>query len=121
MSKHYLLIAAVVLFAVGIAEQVGFFSFAGGDSGIASATYKAHKNHRLRVAKMYSDFAANPPKTVSDWAEASTKAGAELEKIRTKEMAAALEPLLSGKSEDDALDPAVARHVFLEIAKGLRK
>lgn len=88
---------------------------------VSTAVVNIDRNHRRRMADFYNRMANDPPKTVSEWAEASVKVGEASEKIRKEEFAKLLEPLLSSRGESDELDPAKAKRVFSEIAKGLRR
>ena len=94
---------------------------------VATATARIDRDRRLQRAEFFDRMANDPPKTVSEWAEKSMAFGEAVERKHKEEFAKLLEPLLSSNRRDaagndtDELDPAKAKRVFAEIAKGLRR
>lgn len=87
---------------------------------VAAATRKAWSDHSNRMADVFKQLADSPPKTVTEAAAFTVKADEDSRKQFRREIAEVMQPVIDN-GKDDALDPAAAKKLFSEMAKGLRK
>lgn len=87
---------------------------------VAAATRKAWSDHSNRMADAFKQLADSPPKTVTEAAAFTVKADEDSRKQFRREIAEVMQPVIDN-GKDDNLDPAAAKKLFGEMAKGLRK
>lgn len=84
---------------------------------VAAATKAAMDRYCNGLADFYEELAAHPPKTVMDAGADAVKHDQQLREQFKRDFAEFMEPAIG--SED--LDPAAAKKLFSDMAKGLRR